>query len=93
MFSSMEKIQKRRTSHSIRLEGKSHIIALTAVLVGPLVDTFAIKVHYKDVHSASVAVTIKGATRVASHPGMAVHIHLRTLVSWDMWCPQMRMKI
>jgi hypothetical protein len=63
MFSSMEKIQKRRTSHSIRLEGTSHIIALTAVLVGPLVDTFAIKFHQKNVLSASVAVTIKGTKR------------------------------
>jgi len=89
----MEKIRTRRRSSPIHLYGKSHVIALTTALVGPLVDTFAIKVHYKDVHSASVAVTIKGATRVASHPGMAVHIHLRTLVSWDMWCPQMRMKI
>ena len=93
MFSSMEKIQKRRTSHSIRLEGTSHIIALTTALVGPLVDTFAIKVHYKDVHSASVAVTIKGAFCGTSHPGMAVHIHLRKLVRWAVWCHQMRMEI
>jgi hypothetical protein len=88
----METNRKRRTSHSIRLEGTSHIIALTAVLVGPLVDTFAIKFHYKDVVSASVAVTINRACCGTSHPGMAIHIHLRKLVSWDMWCPQMRMK-
>ena len=89
----MEKIQKRRTSHSIRLEGKSHIIALTAVLVGPLVDTFAIKFHQKKVPSASVAVSIKGAFCGTSHPGMAVHIHLRKLVRWAVWCHQMRMEI
>jgi len=87
MFSSMETNRKRRTSHSIRLEGTSHIIALTTALVGPLVDTFAIKFHQKNVPSASVSVSIKGARRVTSHPGMAIHIHLRKLVSWDMWCP------
>jgi hypothetical protein len=57
------------------------------------VDTFAIKFHQKRVLSASVAVPIKGAVRVASHPGMAVHIHLRKLVRWAVWCHQMRMEI
>ena len=83
----MEKIQKRRTSYSIRLEGTSHVIALTTTLVGPLVDTFVIKVHDKYVLSASVAVTIKGASGGTSHPGMATHIHLRKLGH------QMRMEI
>ena len=76
----MEKIRKRRTLHSIRLEGTSLIIAFTTALVGPLVDTFVIKFHDKYVLSASVAVTIKGAFGVTSHPGMATHIHLRKLV-------------
>ena len=69
----------------------SLIIALTTALVGPLVDTFAIKFHQNDVISATVAVTIKGACCVASHPGMAIHIHLRKLVHWAVWCHQMHM--
>ena len=89
----MEKIRKRRTSHYIRLEGTSTVIALTTALVRPLVDAFAIKFHQDNVIFARVAVSIKGALRVASHPGMAVHIHLRKLVRWAVWCHQMRMEI
>ena len=88
-----EKIRKRSCTPSNCLKGVSIVIALTTALVSPLVDTFAIKFHQKRVLSASVAVPIKGALRVASHPGMAVHIHLRKLVRWAVWCHQMRMEI
>ena len=92
MFSSMEKIRKRSCTPSNCLKGVSIVIALTTALVSPLVDAFAIKFHQEDVVSAS-AVSIKGALRVASQPGMAVHIHLRKLVRWAVWCHQMRMEI
>ena len=69
------------------------VIALTTALVSPLVDAFAIKFHQEDVITARAGVLIQGALRVASHPGMAVHIHLRKLVRWAVWCHQMRMEI
>ena len=93
MFSSMEKIRKRSCTPSNCLKGVSIVIALTTALVSPLVDAFAIKFHQDNVIFARVAVSIKGALRVASHPGMAVHIHLRKLVRWAVWCHQMRMEI
>jgi hypothetical protein len=42
-----------------------------------------LKLHQKDVFSASVGVAIEGAPGVASHPGIvAGGIHLRKVVSW-----------
>ena len=89
----MEKIRKRSCTPSNCLKGVSIVNALTTALVSPLVDAFAIKFHQDNVIFARVAVSIKGALRVASHPGMAVHIHLRKLVRWAVWCHQMRMEI
>jgi hypothetical protein len=80
MFSSMEKIRKRRTSHSIRLEGTSIVIALTTALVSPLVDTLGIEFHEEDVRPARVGLPIQGAIRVACHTGNASCVHLRKLV-------------
>jgi len=64
-------------ARGIDLKGVSKVIALTTALVSPLVDTLGIEFHQEDVIVARVAVSIKGASRVASHPGMAVHIHLK----------------
>ena len=48
-------------------------------LSGPLVDTLGIEFHEEDVfkaRSARMIVSIKGAIRVSSHPGIAIGIHL-----------------
>jgi len=65
-------------ARGIDLKGVSIVNALTTALVSPLVDTLGIEFHQEDVMVACVAVSIKGASRVASHPGMAVHIHLKS---------------
>ena len=82
----MGKIPKQRTSHSIRLESTSKVIALTTRLARPQVDTLGIELHEEDVLAALVGVPIQGAVRVACHPGIAIHIHLRQLASWALQC-------
>jgi len=63
----------------IHLKGVSIVPALTTALARPQVDTLGIEFHQKDVSTARVGVPIQGAFCPASHPGMAVHIHLQSV--------------
>ena len=60
--------------------------ALTTTQSGPQVDALGMELHEEDVPVALVGVAIQGAPRVACHPGIAIHIHLRQLASWALQC-------
>ena len=67
-------------THSIRLQSTRSVIILTTAHTSPLMDTLGIESHEEDIEfGAPLAVlSIKvEAVCVASHPGIALGIHLR----------------
>ena len=85
MFFLHEKDSKTK-SHPVRLQSLGVFTALTPALAGPQVDALGIEFHEEHVTDAPVAVPIQGAKRFASHPGAAIRIHLRVLMSWALQC-------
>ena len=79
-------IARKTTSHPVRLQATSIVTALTTALARPPVDTLGIEFLQEDAISAPVGVTVKGAFRVACHPGIANLVHLHQLVSWALQC-------
>ena len=87
-------IARKTTSHPVRLQSLSIVMALTTALARPQVDTLGIEFHQEDVIRARVGVPIQGAFRVACHPGIASVVHLRKDRQLS-FCsaPQMHMEI
>ena len=69
--------QEKQRRTPIRLHGFGIVIALTTTLAGPQVDAAGIEFHEEHVTAAPVAVPVQGATRPASHQGIAHGVHLR----------------
>ena len=82
----MGKIPNKGLRTPIRLQSLGLVFVLTTSLARPLADTMGVELHEEDVRPAGIGVPIQGAFRGACHEGIAIHIHLRKVVSWALQC-------